>query len=170
MIKDTKFLLISGFVLIALTYLVLYTPLSNIIFGVKEVNTPAIPNNSLADMKKKDLIVVDSESTIKKQSEIKKIVTKLPEIYLRNPFSVGFNYEKGEHTTKEAEVKKVAERFVLQGIFNLSEGQMAALIDDKMLSEGQSLYGWTISQILSDRVALVRGRNVKLLRLKLGVE
>lgn len=156
--KDTKIILISGAVLILFTYILLYTPLFN--FGtIKSIGTHA-QNLALKP-------AVNAKKIIKQKAEKQK--AKKQKLYLRDPFAVGFAYEKS--TTVEGGGEKPKQTyFAIQGIFFPPENKPYALIDDRMVYQGQKIYNWEVKKILSDRVLLSKGGYNKVLRLKLGVE
>ncbi len=158
--QDIKLLLAGGLILIAAAYVVFYTPFANAIFGVRDAKVPTVQNKFYSKISPKVSATLEAISR-KSEARIG---------YLRNPFNVDFAFEKTEGTGKPTEEVKKITMFELQGVFILGGGKVTALIDDKMLTEGQKLYDWTVSKIYSDRVVLVRGNAKKVLRLKLGVE
>ncbi len=163
MSTDAKYLLVIGSSLIIITYIVFYTPASNYFFGIKKPTTiPTIPNMVFSNVKPN--VSMPTTETSAQSGEV-----SAKKISLRNPFSVGFVFEKAPEVSS-GEVVAPPSLFVLQGIFVLPQGKNSALIDDKMLTEGQAIYGWQLVRIYSDRVVLTKGNLRKVLRLKLGVE
>ncbi len=156
--KDSKYIMGSGFILVLVVYLLLYTPLYSAIFKIRPI---VVVQNKL-------FVTKPATSTSESSSLLAQSGGRL---FLRDPFNVGFSYEKAAASSVEVEKKvQKKESFVLQGIFVLPDGKTLAIIDDKMLSKGQSIYGWTVSDIFSDRVVLSLRGKTKVLKVKLGVE
>lgn len=172
MTKDFKYILMFGITVIALAYLLFYTPLSNHIFGqtYKKYEEVSIASFS-APQKGKSISTTEAINIISTTEALTK--KQYQKISLRDPFNVDFGYEiivlSPEAPSNE---KKIApkKKFVLQGIFNLSEEEIIVIIDDKMLSIGDKIYGWVVTDIGIDYVILKKGLKSKILRLQLGVE
>lgn len=159
MTQETKIIGIIGAIAIIAALLIFYTPFLEIFF--KSTG----PNNIIAAI---------PMSNIKKPASGAE--TKNPDTsYLRDPFYLDYRFEKSSATTEtqtpattESESKKKS-YLVLNGVFINSDGNVA-IIDDKMYSRGQLVYGWTILGVYPDRVVLNKRGVTKILKLKVGVE
>lgn len=150
MTKEMKYLLFGGMALFLLAYAMRYTP------APKE---PALGANATA--------VVTAAKALAKMPQEKNAV--MPR--LRDPFRVDYVFEKAAPTTAEGKAEGAPRRtyLALQGIFSLPNQPSVVIIDDKMYSVGQKIYGWTITKIYSDRVILSKSGKMKTLKLRLGV-
>lgn len=171
MSKAGNYIMAAGGVLILVVYLLLYTPLYDLMFSVK-ASRPNLAVTRPGAPKPLSLI-----STKEAEKEPVKIIAPAAEpapkfIFLRDPFEVDFNFVKGEEKPVEgaapAEVPKPT--LILQGIF-LFNGVKAAIIDDQVVNVGSNVaLGWRVTEITTDQVILSQGGKRKVLRIKLGVE
>ncbi|MBI5701653.1 hypothetical protein HZC34_07445 [Candidatus Saganbacteria bacterium] len=157
MAKEFRIIVSLGLAVISTAYIILYSPLSDLIFGLKN-----------AQIYSKNMIPSPGGLAVENIKKTAKGVELT--VSLKDPFSVPFAFEKAQSTSEALPTKEAVSLFKLQAVIFQTNGKPTAIIDDKMLYEGQKIYNWTVSRILSDKVLLVRGKNTKTLKLKLGVE
>ena len=164
--------------MIGVFYVVFYTPL----FTPKPKARSGIPQASEdnilmsevdeATPEVEEAPIVTPEAFIEEediQKEIKKTTRTL-----RDPFSVDFTFKKAEPVATDPEALPsapavVQEKFVLQGVFSVGS-KRTAIIDERVLSVGDWIYGWKVEEIYSNRAVLKKGGKVKTLYIKLGVD
>ncbi len=159
-------IIISGLILIVTVYILLYTPLADLIFAPKVrplAVQPFAPIIVAPPEVKVEAPTRESISTF--EAQIPKFVT------LRDPFEVDYAYKKVEVTqapgeTKPKEAKPAPRYLILQGVF-MSGGVKTAIIDDRVVSLGSRVaLGWRVSDIREDMVILRMGGKIKYLRIK----
>ncbi|MBI5699381.1 hypothetical protein HZC35_03605 [Candidatus Saganbacteria bacterium] len=171
MSKAGNYIMAAGGVLILVVYILLYTPLYDLLFNVRA----ARPN--LAITRPAATKPLSFTSTREAVNEPVKpplpVVEPAPKfVVLRDPFQVDFSFVKGEEKPVEGAAPAEAPKpmLVLQGIF-LSPGVEAAIIDDQVVNVGTRVaLGWKVAEIGTDRVILSQGGKWKVLKIKLGVE
>lgn len=157
MTNETKIIAIIGTAALLAAFVVFYTPFLGMLYGSSAPKNTAQP----IPMQSKN-VTAEAEG---KNREI---------VHIRDPFYLDYRFEKLQ-TTMEARQTATTESapkktyLVLNGIFMNSDGNIA-IIDDRMYSRGQSVYGWTILGVYSDRVVLNKRGQTKVIRLKVGVE
>ena len=138
-----------------------------ICFDVKGQNSIS-ENVSLGVLSEEGAAGGSSKTT--KEKVVKINDKRYQEAIFRDPFRVDFAYKKEPVSPESSSQTQEAKVLSLQGIFDMPNGDKAAIIDDKIVAVGQRVSGWTVVKIYSDRVAMKKGRLRKTLRLKLGVE
>lgn len=166
MSKGSFNIIAVGLLAVFIAYVLFYTPVYKIIFT--EIQDVKTAKNILPTQKKapRTSLIIGNRSKSKKNK-----IEKPGIRFLQDPFSVEFVFEQAI-TSESAATKEAAEKksyLLLQGIFVLSDGSTVALIDDKLYSEGDNIYGWNISRIYPDRVVIQKNSKTKTLRLKWGV-
>jgi len=176
MSKASNFIMAIGGILILVAYVLLYTPLYDLLFKIQQ------PVRSNLVMPVRPAITKPISLPITGEAKVAKPLPKPPvvtaEAYprfvtLRDPFVVDFAFTQSEAAPKEgpatpAEAPKPV--LVLQGIF-LSPGVEAAIIDDQVVNVGSRVAkGWKVAEIRYDRVILTQKGKRKVLLIKLGVE
>lgn len=178
MSKAGNFIMVIGGILILIAYVLLYTPLYDLLFKVQQPAPPALggPRQVRANLAIPTRpAVVTGEAKVIKAPPKPPLVTAgaYPKfVTLRDPFVVDFAFVKSEEKPKEGAPPPEAPKPVLQlqGIF-LSPGVEAAIIDDQVVNVGsQVAKGWKVAEIRYDRVILTQKGKRKVLMIKLGVE
>lgn len=120
--------------------------------SVPAVNMPTIPQNVPGPVSSPEESALDSK-ILKEQERISSLLPK------RNPFGE----KKHPKPPPNTEIKPVV--INLGGIvFQKSVGKRMAIINGKMMMEGQQIEGWTITKITDDEVVLDNGKEQKTLR------
>jgi hypothetical protein len=182
--KSSVVILVIGLVAISVAYVLLYTPVYDMIWGIKvpkvyslpsapAVSTPAVPPPvkvvATIEAAKATAEARPKPAVTAKKTATAEVVPKF--VTLRDPFEVDFAYIKVEappEAGKPAAPEAPKAVLVLQGIF-MSGTQTVAIIDDKVVSEGSRVAeGWKVSEIRSDMVILSKGGRIKTLRMKVG--
>jgi len=180
--KSSVVILVIGLVAITFAYVLLYTPVYDMIWGIKVPKVYSLPSAPAPTPPPPPVKVVATLEGVKASAEAKpkpaitakKTATEeaIPKfVTLRDPFEVGFSYIKVEappEAGKPAAPEAPKAVLVLQGIF-MSGTQTVAIIDDKVVNEGARVAeGWKVSEIRSDMVILSKGGKIKTLRMKVG--
>ena len=184
MSKGFNIILLISLAVIVSVYILLYTPVYDILWGSKPPASVAlVPKTPLepkifpsklptkeAEEAKEDLSAKASASAgIKEKPETLKVEKTKPFMVLRDPFEVKFAYEKIEKTEEEKKVIKKKSLY-LQGIFIEGKNKYA-IIDDKLVHEGdRTSLNYKVYRILFDRVIVLKGKQRKVLKIELGVE
>jgi len=182
--KSSVVILVIGLVAITVAYVLLYTPVYDMIWGIKVTKVsplasfpapkPPSPPPSVKMVATVEVTKASAEAKPKPAMTAKKTTSTeaVPKfVTLRDPFEVDFAYVKVETPTEPGapaapEAPKAV--LVLQGIF-MSGTQTVAIIDDKVVNEGSRVAeGWKVSEIRSDMVILSKGGKIKTLRMKVG--
>ncbi|KAF0134140.1 MAG: hypothetical protein FD145_896 [Candidatus Saganbacteria bacterium] len=161
-----KIISIIGVFLILSAYVLLYTPVAEMLFMPKKTTY------------QKQIIQIIPAAQPTAKTEIKTIEAaaanyneEIPKfVVLRDPFEVNFSYAKPDAPpdgqSKPADPVPPKKYLVLQGIL-ISDDVKTAIIDDKVVSENAELYdGWRLAEIRTDSVLLRKGGKVKILRIK----
>lgn len=171
MSKAGNYIMAAGGVLILVVYILLYTPLYDLLFNVRA----ARPNLAITrPAATKPLSITSTREAVKEQVvPPAPVVEPAPKfVILRDPFQVDFSFVKGEEKPTEGAPPPEAPKptLVLQGIF-LFNGVEAAIIDDQVVNVGSRVaHGWRVAEIETDQVILSQGGKRKVLKIKLGVE
>ncbi|HTY13795.1 MAG TPA: type II secretion system protein N [Candidatus Omnitrophota bacterium] len=179
MTDSTKIILIVGAILIATAYVLLYTPLADVLFVPK----PKIPQpiRPVPPPPHPFILPTAEAAASSITSEAEKAAPKLipsgesssvPKfMVLRDPFAVNFSFAKAAISTTApsgAPAEKPVPKKVLQlqGVF-LSGGTKSAIIDDRVVSVGSIVAGgYRVSDIRDDRVLLKKDGKHKVLKIK----
>lgn len=165
MSKGFNKLLFLGLAALVSAYILLYTPLNDMLWGPKP-KAPAASTLKAAPVAKK---APSKTPKVEKEKKEEPKIEKIPKFsILRDPFEVKFAYEKVEQKEEKEVVKK--EGLYLQGIFIEGKNKYA-IIDDKLVHEGDRTFlNYKVYRILSDRVIVLKGKQRKVLKIELGVE
>jgi hypothetical protein len=176
MSKASNFIMLIGGVLILIAYVLLYTPLYDLLWKVQQPVRPNLVMPGRPAITKPLAPPITGEAKVAKPPPKPPVVTAeaYPKfVTLRDPFVVDFAFVQSEEKPKEgpaqpAEAPKPV--LQLQGIF-LSPGVEAAIMDDQVVNVGSLVAkGWKVAEIRYDRVILTQKGKRKVLRIKLGVE
>ena len=174
MSKGFKIILLVSLAAIISAYVLLYTPVYDMLWSSKPSAPVALPSKTALEPKifLSKLPTKESEETKKKiqeKAETLKVEKKKPFMVLRDPFKVKFAYKKIKKTEEDKKVVKKKSLY-LQGIFIEGKNRYA-IIDDKLVHEGdRTSLNYKVYRILSDRVIVLKVKQRKVLKIELGVE
>jgi hypothetical protein len=157
-------IIIIGAILIGIVYAVFYTPIFNLDLKEQEFTVPTYRGLPKKPLVKKEIGKKDDLQEIEKESAEPK--EKGP-IILRDPFDVNFVFAKPAKGTAKGTTTRtgvISGRLSLQGIFVVGDTK-AAIVNDRVVYEGDKVSGWRVHRISDKTVVLKKGSATRTLRL-----